>query len=214
MAFDLDGTNHALAASASVANRDEGTFAGWFAPDFDVSTGVQNRYFFDTDATRHAFYYAGGSAFIAILRIEMYISGRYRSFDTAWTSGVFNHFAFVYNRISDIQELYINGSARTILGDGGSWATIDLGANFHIGQRFSSPESRFDGDVAEVASWAVALSAPEIASLAKGFSPLLVRPASLKAYWPLVRDGRPHFGPSAASLVGSPNVSAHSRMFY
>jgi hypothetical protein len=43
----------------------------------------------------------------------------------------------------------------------------------------------FNGDIAHVAIWSASLTAGEIASLASGASPLLVRPDSLAAYWPL-----------------------------
>lgn len=49
----------------------------------------------------------------------------------------------------------------------------------------------FDGRIAEVAIWAAALDDAEIVSLARGFSPLLVRPASLRAYWPLLGNSSP-----------------------
>ncbi|KKK65638.1 hypothetical protein LCGC14_2972140, partial [marine sediment metagenome] len=44
------------------------------------------------------------------------------------------------------------------------------------------------GDVAEAAIWNVALTDAEVAILAKGYSPLSVRPESLVFYMPLVRD--------------------------
>lgn len=47
------------------------------------------------------------------------------------------------------------------------------------------------GDIAEVAFWNVALTDDEVASLAKGVSPLLVRPTSLVAYWPILGNDSP-----------------------
>jgi len=44
------------------------------------------------------------------------------------------------------------------------------------------------GDVADAAIWNVALTDAEVAILAKGYSPLCVRPESLVFYMPLVRD--------------------------
>lgn len=49
----------------------------------------------------------------------------------------------------------------------------------------SSTKGYFDGDIAEAAIWNVALSDAEIAMLAKGLSPLRVRPASLVSYVPM-----------------------------
>ena len=49
----------------------------------------------------------------------------------------------------------------------------------------------FSGNIAESAIWSAALDAGEIAALAKGFSPLLIRPQSLAAYWPLGGNDSP-----------------------
>lgn len=49
----------------------------------------------------------------------------------------------------------------------------------------------FSGMIAEAAIWNIALSAEEIAALAKGFCPLLIRPANLVGYWPLIGRNSP-----------------------
>lgn len=46
----------------------------------------------------------------------------------------------------------------------------------------------FDGSIAEAAIWNEELSDDEVASLAAGFSPLLIRVPNLVAYWPLMRN--------------------------
>lgn len=76
----------------------------------------------------------------------------------------------------------------------------------------------FDGRVAEVAVWDVALSDDEQTALSKGLCPLLIRPQSLVAYWPL-------FGNDASeldrwknrydlTLTNTPTKAVHTRMFY
>ena len=57
-----------------------------------------------------------------------------------------------------------------------------------IGKRlmFGGDDFFFSGRIAEAAIWSAALDAAEVAALAKGFSPLLIRPTSLAAYWPLL----------------------------
>lgn len=42
-----------------------------------------------------------------------------------------------------------------------------------------------EGDISEVGYWNVALTDADVAVLAKGVSPLLVRPEGLVAYWSL-----------------------------
>jgi hypothetical protein len=70
----------------------------------------------------------------------------------------------------------------------------------------------FRGDLAEVAIWTAALSDAEIASLAKGFSPLRVRPQSLVYYQPLVRSDHVWKGPTMPR-TGSPGVTRHPRTY-
>lgn len=52
----------------------------------------------------------------------------------------------------------------------------------------SSPSQYMDGRVAEVGIWDVALIDAEVAMLAAGAAPLMVRPESLVTYLPLIRD--------------------------
>ena len=46
----------------------------------------------------------------------------------------------------------------------------------------------FSGDIAEVGIWNVDLSAAEIAALAKGVSPALIRPQNLLPHLELIRE--------------------------
>ena len=72
-----------------------------------------------------------------------------------------------------------------------------------------------DGLVAEAAIWDVSLTDAEVAVLATGIRPIFVRPQSILAYWPLVRD-------QDYDLVGgydltqrnNPTVSAHVPIIY
>ena len=52
----------------------------------------------------------------------------------------------------------------------------------------STPYGLLDGLLAEVSIWNVALTDVEVQVLARGFSPLLVRPQGLIRYWRLIRD--------------------------
>ena len=68
-------------------------------------------------------------------------------------------------------------------------ATLVSGATadrVSIGRRGdSTPSAYLSGAVAEAAIWNQPLNQPEIVALAKGFSPLMVKPQNLVAYWPL-----------------------------
>lgn len=80
----------------------------------------------------------------------------------------------------------------------------------------SSPGDYFDGDICEVGLWDVELTAAEWALLAAGYSPLLVRPAALVYYWPLVGRSSPEIdliGGVGLTLDGTA-VAAHPRIIY
>lgn len=80
----------------------------------------------------------------------------------------------------------------------------------------SSPGDYFDGDIAEVAIWDVELVAADWLALAAGASPLLVRPASLIRYWPMVGRNSPETELIIASELTLTNTTtaAHPRVHY
>ncbi len=69
----------------------------------------------------------------------------------------------------------------------------------------------FSGMIAEAAIWNAALTDAEAASLAAGFSPKLIRPQSLVAYWPLVRGLNDPVGGYNLTATGTV-VAAHTRI--
>lgn len=82
--------------------------------------------------------------------------------------------------------------------------------NTFIGRGVGSvPDNLNSGDiVAEVGVWNVALDDAEVAALAKGTPPALVRPQSLIAYLPLVRDLVDYKG-NGFSVAGSLSATDH-----
>ena len=65
--------------------------------------------------------------------------------------------------------------------------------------------------MAEMALWNIALTDEDVAALAKGFSPRLVRPNALVAYLPGIRDLRDVRG-SAFTISGSLTAADHCRI--
>lgn len=80
----------------------------------------------------------------------------------------------------------------------------------------------FNGRLAEVAVWIKNNAAddgseptvPEIVALAKGFSPLTVKPQNLTFYAPLVRAVQDVRGGRTLTATGSPTVADHCRVIY
>lgn len=84
--------------------------------------------------------------------------------------------------------IYINGSSKAVTASTDANVTPGNAASDLVLARVNNTGSfYFDGRMAEAAVWDVALSAEEAAALADRAAPILVRPANLAFYAPLVR---------------------------
>src|SRR5262245_59123939 len=101
---------------------------------------------------------------------------------TAATANVWQSAVGVWAATND-RKVYLNGaldaSNTTVVTVTGLNLTR-LGAIYYSG----GPQF-FNGELADVAIWNVALSADEALAYGRGVSPLLIRPGGLLAYWPL-----------------------------
>jgi hypothetical protein len=73
-----------------------------------------------------------------------------------------------------------------------------------------------DGAIADAAIWAAALDDAEVAALALGVSPLLIRPSALVAYWPLIGQASPEIdlvGRRELTVTGA-TAAPHPRLIY
>lgn len=106
---------------------------------------------------------------------------------TGYSANTWHHIAGVAASATDRRSFIDGGSkgTKTTSVTPLSVDTIRL-ANYARSTSFS-----LDGQIAEAAMWSVALSDAEIALLAKGFSPLLLRPESLFFYAPLLSAASP-----------------------
>lgn len=105
------------------------------------------------------------------------------STSTAYSANTWHHALAVFASLSDIR-VYIDGGSKGTTTANFTPSGIDIttiGRNEALG-------NYMDGQIAEAAMWNVALTDAEAAVLGKGFSPLLVRPANLVLYMPLIRD--------------------------
>lgn len=129
-----------------------------------------------------------------------------------FTANTWNHvvgrFASTSSRI-----VYLNGTKATestiTRATGGTLSNL-LIARGSGGTYF--PSAPFNGRLAELAVWSVALDDDEIISLYDGVKPTSIRPQSLEYYVPIVRNiNDPVGGISLTST--SPTVSAHTRRY-
>lgn len=120
--------------------------------------------------------------------------------DLVWTWDASNNLAYFLNGAA-------NGTTTQAIAGTGSTdgaALCALNAN-----------SQVDGSIAEFAVWSVILSAAEIAALALDLSPILIRPASLVCYVPILGQAAPEqdlFTANTWSTPGTIPAVAHPRV--
>lgn len=142
------------------------------------------------------------------------------SIDSATTVGAgWNHAAAVFIPSTSVC-VYLNGASdglntssvpSTIFS--GS-AALQLGCQFFANADANAYTAALNGGLAEVAIYAGALSAADIASLAAGASPKLVTPQLLRWYSPLVRSFADRSGGATPTgqFLGA-TVSNHPRVY-
>jgi hypothetical protein len=136
-----------------------------------------------------------------------------RNVDTTTNAaaGTWNHAAGVFASIAS-RTAYLNGVGNT--------------DTFSIGDAISSPgmlvgARRFNGElgtyytgiIAEVGIWNTALTADEIASLAKGMTCDKIRPQNLVFYAPLIRDLQDVRGGLTITNNNAATVATHPRVY-
>ena len=96
------------------------------------------------------------------------------------SAGVLHHLAFVLDGASSL--IYRQGAqiaSGTVNGFTAANETI------LIGNRTDATNLDHNGIIADLGIWAAVLNDRELKSLARGVSPALVRPAALRAWWPM-----------------------------
>jgi hypothetical protein len=130
---------------------------------------------------------------------------------TAATTGTWHHVAGVFASESS-RIAYLNGVAstgNTSLIAAATYNRISIGSRF-VGTR----DSFFNGDIAEVGVWNAALTAEEIAGLAKGFRCRMIRPQSLRFDLRMIRDLQDLSQALAMTNTNGATVSPHPRIIY
>jgi hypothetical protein len=190
------------------------TLAAWIRPA-SLPAGVMEILCLNDDVNGQNFFDLGLSATSLVEARIGAVGAGSSGFAGAPTIGTWAHTAAVYAS-STSRTAYLNGVAGSVDTSNftpvsGNFLGTSIGAfgaaNFGLG---------FDGDIAETAIWNVALSAADIAMLALGISPQLIRPDALVWYVPLLGQYSPEIDVVSHRdlTVTGATVSAHPRMFY
>jgi hypothetical protein len=187
MARLFNGSTDNLTANNDATSTYPITMAAWFRPDVinndgalvSIGNNSSNNNHFSLEAR-------GGTPGDPVRARTSASSHRYAVTTTGFSANTWHHACGVWTSSSSV-DAYI---------DGGSKGSVDPGITpvsvneTTIGQIANSSNSnRFDGRVAEVGIWNVALSLEEINALARGVSPLKIRRQNLVAYYPLYGNG-------------------------
>ena len=147
------------------------------------------------------------------LRYQTKITGTTQNADTSvgYSANTWQHACAIGTSATD-RKIYLNGGSS---GSNTNSMTPSGMNRTGIGV-FPDSTAYMSGSIAEAGIWNVALTTAELALLALGISPLLVRPDSLVSYWPLIGYSSPELdfmGPAALTLTGTV-AGAHPRVIY
>lgn len=202
MARDCSGASNSWLSGGTVPDlRSNLTVACWFQPD-TVTGGPRllSRWGASTNQ-RFLMQLSSSKLLWAILGSDSV--GQTIAGATTLTTGGWYHCAGTFEP-STALRVWLNGAQ-----DGALTSSVKsaLAAGtpqrvLGIGNESIADSSRFDGRMAEVGIWEATLSAAEIDSLAKGVSPLKIRPGALRNYWPVYGQAFPE-----VDLTGTVNAT-------
>jgi len=212
--FD-DGSSQYLQIDQAVVTDVPFTMACFAYGDTDTATFMTAGFVGDKDAATE--YHAigvhwgetGNPTFA--LSYSALIGFRLAYSTTGVTVNTWHHLCGIFASSTD-RRAFIDGGSRG--NNTSDVSPLNLDRTGISGSQDSTPGFYWSGNIAEFAIWNVALTDVEVAILAKGYSPLLVRPQNLVSYWPLVRDSRDIVGNYNLTAYNSPTVVSHPRVFY
>ena len=207
MAYEFNGTNQFLEVSAAVANR-PCTMAVWA--------------YLDNVILPRDLVSVSSKTALSVLRLNVNTDGQYRIADQGNVNAVANGGTVSANVWNHYAGVFVSGSSRTPYTNGvaGAENTTTVAAitpTFtNIGAFYAGTATAIqfmDGLIAEVGIWNAALTAAEIASLAKGTTCDKVRPQSLVFYAPLVRNLQDVKGGLTITNNNAATVANHPRVY-
>lgn len=137
---------------------------------------------------------------------------------TTCTLNTWNHAAGVFTTANS-RTAYLNGGGKNTDTTTGGIQTLFNRINFGARVRQSTtPDAStyYNGKLAEIGIWDVALTDAEILTLASGVKPTSVRPQSLVSYIPIIRTVIDHIDDSTITQSGGASLvpsNDHSRRY-
>lgn len=186
MARSFNGTTDEINVSSTPVTAVPLTIACWY--NSDTQTANQTLVAVnDASANNQFALKLQGAAVGDPVRATTTVAGNSSNADTSvgYTAGAWQHGCAVYASATS-RAAYLNGGSKGT----NAVSRIPTGiTEIDIGQ--SGSTIFFSGLLAEVGIWDIDLTDDEVASLAKGFSPLFIRPANLIFYAPIIGKSSP-----------------------
>ena len=189
------------------------TFGCWWRP---ANTSTQSEYFYLGNIGSGGNWLALGSRsdgadFRARYRIAPPGGGNYYAWGGILAANTWYHTVARITASND-HDIFTDGSKV----DGSIDQAVPTLAGIGFGSlRDNTPSNYSDGAVAEAFIYDVALTDVEISALAAGYSPLFIRPQSLQAYWPLIRDeDQDRLGGYDLTAYNTPTILEHPPVIY
>lgn len=212
MARTFNGTSDYMEHAAAAVTDEPMTFACWFvANNFAATSSLMS-------------VGAGGSGFHrwnlrtttttgAVQASTQGATTATASSTTNPTTGNWHHACGVFAADND-RRVFLDGGSK---GTNTTSVTVVSPDTTTIGARYNTTLGGFwPGLIAEAAIWNVALDDAEAAILARGYSPLLIRPESLRRYYPMLGRYSPEIdvrGGFDGTVTGA-TVADHPRVIY
>lgn len=207
--FD-DGSSEYLRRTSSPVSSEPFTLACWFYTDtlaVDqalISVG-------DEGGTRYFAVFADSSDVIIATAFDG--DSDVAAISTAnYTTNTWHHACGVFEGSGDAR-VYLDGGNKgtdASLHDAITTDAFSIGATAD-----STPFGYASGRIAEAAAWDISLTDAEVAILAKGYSPLFIKPENLVAYLPLIRDeDQDRVGGYDLTPVNTPAIADHPPSIY
>ncbi len=129
-------------------------------------------------------------------------------------NGAWRHIAFNYDRANGgANALFVDGTSEATGNSSAAWTYGSSGLSLILGDAPDAFWGSYVGNFAGFAHWNAKLDAAEIAALAKGFSPMLVRPSALLEFAPLIRSAHEIRTGLTPSVTGTSAATTHPRVY-
>lgn len=196
--------------AAAPASGSPMTFSAWFSPTQTIAQVLicvgQN-----SGTHRNQLTFDGDVAGRPIRAFSVGTGGSFQAQGGSTTLNAWNHACAVFGSATS-REIFANGASGAT--NTSNVGTQNAATGTQIGARTASNSTGFyfNGNIAEIGIWNAALTAAEVASLAKGMSCDKVRPQSLVFYAPLVRalndqkDGLTITNNNGATVANHPRI--------